>query len=107
MILFDHLDLFLEIIEERKKIYKEIQEVQQYIRSYNSRYSINQVSNSTRQYCGKTQEAMMQTQDGRSLFGNQSGTSEVEHGKRTARRARGQHYLKTLGLSGTEGYYRL
>ncbi len=107
MILFDHLDLFLEIIEERKKIYKEIQEVQQYIRSYNSIYSINQVIKNMRHYCGKTQEEMMQTQDGRYVFGNQSGISKMENGKRTPRRSSGQRYLKNLGLSGKEEYYRL
>lgn len=103
----DSLELFLKTIEERENIYKQIEDIKQYIRSYNGMYSINEIIKNTRAYYGKTQQEVMETKDGQSIMGNQSGISKIENGKRTPRRSSGQYYLKNLGLSGKEDYYQL
>ena len=97
----------LEAIERCEEIAKQVKQKQQYIRSYNSMCSVNEVIKNTRLYSGKTQEEIGIGKHGEILLGNQSGISKIENGKRKPRKTNSQQYLKNLGLVGKEEAYRL
>ena len=86
---------------------EKFQEKENYIRSYQSIYSINEIIKNTRKYCQKTQEDFIETKDGSKLIIDQPGMSQIEHGKREPREEIVKHCFKILGLEGKEERYQL
>ena len=103
----DKIPFLIHILEEWELENQRFQEKENYIRPYQSIYSINEIIKNTSSYCGKTQEDFMETKDGKKLIVDQAGMSQIEHGKREPRKEIIQHCFKTLGLQGKEERYQL
>ena len=103
----DKIPFFINILEEWEMENEKFQEKENYIRSYQSIYSINEIIKNTRKYCQKTQEDFIETKDGSKLIIDQPGMSQIEHGKREPREEIVKHCFKILGLEGKEERYQL
>lgn len=102
----ENLNILLETLEEWEEENKKLQQKQQYIRPYNSTYSINEIIKNMRKYYGKTQEDFMEYSDA-GIVSNQSALSKIETGKRSPRVTTRRNYLELLGLEGKEEGYQL
>ena len=102
----ENLNILLETLEEWEEENKKLQQKQQYIRPYNSTYSINEIIKNMRKYYGKTQEDFMEYSDV-GIVSNQSALSKIETGKRSPRVTTRRNYLELLGLEGKEEGYQL
>lgn len=102
----ENLNILLETLEEWEEENKKLQQKQQYIRPYNSTYSINEIIKNMRKYYGKTQEDFMEYSDV-GIVSNQSALSKIETGKRSPRATTRRNYLELLGLEGKEEGYQL
>ena len=102
----ENLNILLETLEEWEEENKKLQQKQQYIRPYNSTYSINEIIKNMRKYYGKTQEDFMEYADV-GIVSNQSALSKIETGKRSPRATTRRNYLELLGLEGKEEGYQL
>lgn len=102
----ENLNILLETLEEWEEENKKLQQKQQYIRPYNSTYSINEIIKNMRKYYGKTQEDFMEYADV-GIVSNQSALSKIETGKRSPRVTTRRNYLELLGLEGKEEGYQL
>ena len=107
MVWNDKIPFLINIMEEWELENQKFQEKENYIRSYQGVYSVNEIIKNTRIYCEKTQEDFMETRDGNKLIVDQAGMSQIEHGKREPRKEIIKYCFKTLGLEGKEERYQL
>ena len=92
--------ILLETLHEWQEKNKRLPNKEKYIKPSNNVYSINEIIKNGRYALGKSQEAIIEIEDG-IWIGDQASLSEIENGKRNPRKLTSDYYLERLGLRGT------